>query len=202
MPKYIAFINTETNGLHKHSKFNVTIKNLDLWARLVKLQYHIGYRDEKSGKFILTKKVDKLIKPHHFLIDENVSKINNITTKKAEKKGENIIDVLNEFKTDIKNVSVIVSHNLEFHLKTLQAEMLRWVIVVNFNNYILIDTINFFHQLEYPKLKILSKHILNKKYKNKSRKYNIVIIRKIFFKLYEMFEKQVKEQKKCTKKID
>ena len=193
MPKYIAFINTETNGLHKHQKFNVTIKNLYMWARLVKLQYHIGYRDEDTGKFILTKKVDKLVKPHHFLITESASKINGITTEKAEKKGEDIKDVLWQFKNDMKNVSIVVSHNLSFHLKVLQAEMLRWVIVVDFNNHILIDTIEFFHKLEYPKLKVLSKEILGKDYQSKSRKYNIVIIRKLFLKLYEMFEKEVSQ---------
>ena len=66
MPKRIAFITTETNGLHKHNMFNVSIKNLYIWARLIKLQYIIGHRDPQTKKFIVEKKVKYLIKPHHF----------------------------------------------------------------------------------------------------------------------------------------
>ena len=61
------------------------------------------------------------------------------------------------------------------------------------DNYILVDTINFNHKLNYPKLKELSKFLINKKYQDKKSKYNIQIIKKCFLHLYENYEKTIIE---------
>ena len=50
---------------------------------------------------------------------------------------------------------------------------------------------NFHHGLDYPKLKDLSKKILNKSYKDKKPTYNITIIKKCFMKLYNDYEKSI-----------
>ena len=98
---------------------------------------------------------------------------------------------MNTLKKDLKNVSVIVSHNLAFHLKALQVECFRNCVYLDFSNYILIDTINFHHKLEYPKLKDLAKEILKKDYSDKENDYNITIIKKCFLKLYDKYEKSI-----------
>ena len=98
---------------------------------------------------------------------------------------------MNTLKKDLKNVSVIVSHNIPFHIKTLQVECFRNCVNIDFGNHILIDTINFNHNLEYPKLKDLANELLKKDYSNKKQSYNLVLIKKCFLKLYDRYEKSI-----------
>ena len=93
-----------------------------------------------------------------------------------------------------------MSHNLKFHLQTIQAECFRYHVYLDWSRYLLIDTINFYHKLEFPKLKVLSKHLLGKDYQDKKPKFNINIIRKCFFKLYQMHEESVKNPSPKKKK--
>ena len=193
MPKLIAVLFTETNRLHAGTQYEmVTLKNLHLWARMLFLSYHIGHRDPKTNEFVLKKKVSTYIKPKHLIIPENISKINDITVEKMEKKGEELETVLTNFKNDMKGVSVIVSHNLPFHLKTIQAEMFRCMDTFYITRYLFIDTINFNHDYGYLKLEKLANKVLNKDYSTKSRRYRIVIIKKIFMKLYFQHENRIK----------
>ena len=208
MPKEIGFIYTETNGLHTTYK-DVYVKNLFEFSKMVVMSYQIGYYQD--GKFELLKKVRQIIKPRNFVITDS-EKFHGISQKKADSKGMEIVDALNQLKKDFKNVSVVVSHNLKFHLQTIQAECFRYHVYLDWSRYLLIDTINFYHNLEFPKLKMLSKHLLNKDYQDKKPKFNINIIRKCFFKLYQLHEESIKnpskkikgsnkKKKKKTKKI-
>jgi len=193
MPKFICFLYTETNGLHQ-TKEDVAKKSLYAFARLVAINYIIGYREDK--KFIEVKKVRKILNPDCINFSDDAVKFHGITRAKAIKKGENNVDIMTTLKNDLKNVHVIVSHNLPFHIKTLQVECFRTCTYINFNDFILIDTISFVHKLEYPRLKILSKSVLNKKFSKKSAKFNLVIIKKIFLKLYDEYEKEVEDENK------
>ena len=65
------------------------------------------------------------------------------------------------------------------------------IVNINFGNHILIDTINFNHTLEYPKLLDLAKHVLDKDYSDKKSSYNLVLIKKCFMKLYDNYEKSI-----------
>lgn len=189
MPKEIGFIYTETNGLHSTQK-NVYIKNLFEFSKMVTLSYQIGYY--KNGQFELIKKVRHIIKPRNFVIIDS-KKFHGISQKKAETKGIEIVDALNQLKNDFKNVSVVVSHNLKFHIQTIQAECFRYHVYLDWSRYLLIDTINFYHKLEYPKLKVLSKHLLDKEYKDKKPKFNLIIIKKCFMKLYKMHAQSINQ---------
>jgi len=193
MPKIIGFITTETNGLHTTYK-DVYQKNLFCFAKMVTLTYQIGFY--KDGEFELAKKVRHIIKPRNYFITES-EKFHGISQEKAMKKGIEIEDALEQLKSDFKNVSVVVSHNLKFHLQTIQAECFRYRVYLDWTRYCLIDTINYFHKMEYPKLKVLSKEILNKSYQDKKPKYNINIIKKCFFKLYQMHKDSLKDKKKA-----
>ena len=91
--------------------------------------------------------------------------------------------VINQFKKDIKNVDVIVSHNIDFHLKTLIAESVKYNIPIDFSNYLIIDTISFYHEYGYIKLKDLFEKLNLKKKKCD----NLEMIKLVFLKLYENY---------------
>ena len=175
---------TETNGLHETSD-DVCKKNLFEFARLVSLNYEIGYRE--NNKFICTKKVRSIIKPRCMNISEESIKIHNINMEKAYKEGIEIELALDNFLKDLSDVSIIISHNIEFHLKTIIAEFVRYNKPFNFNNFILIDTINFYHNFSYPKLKNLFESLIKK---NKEIS-NIEMIKQCFLKLYNDYEKNI-----------
>ncbi len=179
--KNICFMYTDTNGLHELNE-DVSKKNLFGFARLVSLHYEIGYVDD--NKFISNIKKNIIIKPRCMFISEESIKIHGITNEEAKEKGQDIEDILNNFLKDISDVNIIVSHNIVFHLRTIQAELIRYNIQFNFKKYILIDTISFQHNLSFPKLKDLYEKILNKKSKNKSQ---LELIRKCFFHLYNTY---------------
>tara|TARA_B100000524_G_scaffold347862_2_gene250747 strand:+ start:2818 stop:3408 length:591 start_codon:yes stop_codon:yes gene_type:complete len=188
MPKLICFIYTQTNGLHGCNDF-VTKKNLFEFARPVSLSYIIGYRQGKD--FVETKKEKFIFKPDCLTISEESFKIHNINLDKAEKKGTEPEVIMSTLKKDLKNVSVIVSHNLTFHIKSLQVECFRNCVNIDFGNHILIDTINFYHNYEFPKLKDLALKILKKDYSDKKQSYNLTLIKKCFLKLYDEYEKSI-----------
>ena len=188
MPKLVCFLYTQTNGLHNSNDF-VSKKNLFEFARPVSLNYIIGYREGKD--FVETKKEKFIFKPDCLNISEESEKLHGISISTAKEKGIDPEEIMNTFKKDIKNVSVLVSHNLPFHIKALQVECFRNCVSIDFSNYILIDTINFHHNLEYPKLKELSNHLLKKDYSEKKQSYNLVLIKKCFLKLYSQYEKSI-----------
>ncbi len=178
----VCFMYTDTNGLHELNE-DVSKKNLFGFARLVSLNYEIGYVND--GKYVSEIEKNIIIKPRCMYISEESIKIHGITNEIAKEKGEDIELTLNQFLKDINDVSIIVSHNALFHLRTIQGELIRYNIQFNFKKYIIIDTISFFHKLSFPKLKDLYEKLLNKKPKNKSQ---LELIRKCFFNLYNQYE--------------
>ena len=182
----MCVIYTETNGLHSSNE-DVIKKNLYCFARLVVLNYEIGYRED--NKFISTKKVIHIIKPRCMNILDDSTKIHGITMDIANNEGVEIEKVLGTFMKDLSDVSVIVSHNVDFHLKTIIAEFVRYNIAFNFNNFIVIDTIGFYHKMSYPKLDILFDSLFAKK--SKKPLSNLDKIRNSFLKLYENYESSI-----------
>lgn len=178
----ICFFHTDTNNLHQTND-DVSKKNLYCFARLVRLTYEIGYM--KNNEFISEMKVVKIAKPRSMHISEESINIHGITQKEAEEKGVDPEIIMSEFKNNIKKVHFIISHSIDFHLKTLIAEALRYNIMIDYNKYIIIDTMSFYHNHEYIKLSVLNKKLLNDKNKN-----NIDMIRNVFFKLYTNYIKK------------
>jgi DNA polymerase III epsilon subunit-like protein len=124
------------------------------------------------------------------MIPDVVVKIHGIDRELAEEEGEDNVLVMNEFKDDLKGVSVIVSHSLDFHIKTVQYENLRARVKIDFSKYLLIDTMSFYHNIKNPKLKDLAKELLNKDYSKKENVYNLILIKKCFMKLYNNYEEE------------
>ena len=185
MTRRICYLYTETNGLHELDE-NVSKKNLYGFARLVALNYEIGYIELNNYNLIKTER--KIIKPRCMFISHESIAIHNITNEIAKAEGLEIETVLNDFLADLKTnkVTVIVSHNIVFHLRTLQAEYIRYNLSFNFSTYIIIDTISFYHKIYFPKLKDLYEQLYNKKSKTKT---NLELIKLCFNKLYDDYEK-------------
>lgn len=213
MKTLVGFIYCETNGLHKtvpvvDPKSGITynkipdvkpqFKNMFKFARLVVLNYSIGYYQDK--KYIETKKERLIIKPKSINFLDEAVKIHGITYDKAEKKGVDHIVAMEKFAEDFKYVKVLVSHNVEFHIKALQVELMRSCVYYDFGNLDIVDIISFNHDLKYPKLQALSEKFLGKSYQEKSQKYNLTIIRKVFIKLYQIYEDDILKEKNIKTK--
>ena len=112
------FFDTETTGLPKNWKAPVT--DLNNWPRLVQLAYL--YYDNNGNKIAGG---DFIIKPEGFTIPAEVSKIHGISTERALKEGQPILDVLNSFQSLIEQATYLVAHNMAFDEKIVGAEFLR-----------------------------------------------------------------------------
>lgn len=183
----ICIFYTETNGLHK-SNAPITKKKLYNYARLVSLHYIIGYYDEKKKQFITNKEIYHIVNPRTMYINDQSVKYNNIDIDIARKKGKDIEVILNNFKKDLEDVEILISHNIDFHLKTILNEVLRYNVIIEFNNFLIIDTNSFFHDYKYIKLNDLANNL---KIKNFEEKQKVEIILLIFFKLYIKFKKSI-----------
>ena len=143
----------------------------------------INALNEKKEKFI--------IKPRCLQIPDEIVKFHGISHDIALKKGTEIEEVLDAFISDLAGVSIIISHSLEFHLKAVQAELVRYNKAINFNKYILIDLNSFEHNIVPSTLQNLSKQILNKDLKDKA--LVVDFIWELFLKLYNEYEKKIKK---------
>lgn len=192
MYKRICFLYTETTGLHQ-SNYPVSKKKLYTFARMVSLNYEIGYL--KDNEFIQEKKVRKIIKPRCMYIPEETIEYHGITQEIANKKGIDPEVVINELKDDLKTVDIVISHSIDFHLKTILAEAVRYNISLDFNNYVIVDTINFYHSYGFLKLKELGAKLSIKNIPE-SNENNVELIKNVFLKLYVKFAKSVQKVEK------
>lgn len=185
----ICVIYTETNGLHTTNE-DITKKNLYSFARLVVLNYEIGYKE--GNKYISTKKIRSIIKPRCMHITEESIKIHGITMEQANKEGLEIEQVLDTLIKDLTDVSIIVSHDIKFHLNTLISECVRYNKLFSFTdyNYTRIDIKNFFHNISLSELDNLYITIIDTK-KSKKIVTNLDKIRLCFLRLYENFEQSL-----------
>ena len=124
--KIIVF-DTETTGLPK-TKI-ISADTLHLWPYIVQFSYII-YDTELNT---LIKIKDCIINiPDFITISEDNTKIHGITNDITFSKGINIVDVLNEFFIDFRNVDYIVGHNISFDLNMIIAELNR--VIINSND--------------------------------------------------------------------
>jgi len=190
MSKKVCIIHTETTGLHEFRDDKVYKKNLFGFARLVSFSWIIATRINDSN-YKVEKKEKYIIKPRCLNIPKEIVQFHGISQEIAMKKGTEVEDVLDKFLNDISDVSVIVSHSLDFHLKAVQAELVRYNKAMNFNKYLLIDINSFEHKITPTTLQNLSSKLLNKKVEDKAVIVDIVC--ELFFKLYDAYEKNVKK---------
>lgn len=114
----ILFFDLETNGLAK--SMNAPPSKIENWPNIVQIAWSIFDYDG-----VEIKKVSSIIFPKDFTITKSSSSVHGITTEMAKKEGRSIDSILSLFNEDIVEISLIVSHNLDFDLLTLNAEFLR-----------------------------------------------------------------------------
>jgi len=187
MYKRICFIYTETTGLHQTNK-DVSKKELFNYARMVSLNYIIGYYKDKE--FVEEKRVRSIVKPRAMYIPKETEQYHGISQEYALANGIDPSIIIKKLKDDIMDVNVMVSHNVDFHLRTILAEAVRYNIMLDFSSYLIIDTINFHHTDNYIKLKDL---VTKLKLKTSSDD-TVENIKNVFFKLYKKFEKSLKKE--------
>lgn len=112
------FFDTETTGLPRNWKAPVT--DLDNWPRLVQLAYL--YYDQNGNKI---SGGDFIIKPEGFSIPLEASRIHGISTEKADKEGQSLTTVLQNFQSLISQAEILVAHNMSFDEVIVGAEFLR-----------------------------------------------------------------------------
>lgn len=117
----ILFFDTETTGVPLNYKAPVT--DLNNWPRLVQLGY-ITYETDGIEVFKSFEQ-EYVVRPNGFEISEAVSKIHGVTQEKALTSGEDILEVLYNFRNLIDWSDVVVGHNLNFDLNVVGAEYLR-----------------------------------------------------------------------------
>lgn len=120
MEKILIF-DTETTGLPIKNSFNEYHPPMH-WAyydrsRVIEVAYVVLVNG------LVTKQYQSLIKPEGYNITN--SDVHGITEKDANDLGVPIDDVLNQFKTDLEDVSVVVAHNLRFDANVIMAEAYR-----------------------------------------------------------------------------
>jgi DNA polymerase III epsilon subunit-like protein len=184
MSNKLCIIYVETNDLHSDIEEIVIKKNLYCFARLVSLKYEIGYVE--NDEFISLKKVISIVKPRCMYITEESIKKHGITNEIAKKQGIEIEQILNTFIKDLKDVNIVISHNINFHFKTILAEYIRYNIKFSFTDFDIIDTINFYHKLDNPSLSNLYNYLFPNNDKPQDK---IDIIKLCFLKLYDDYVK-------------
>ena len=189
MSKKVCIIHTETTGLHELPDEKVYKKNLYGFARMVSFSWIIASKDTED-KITIIKKQKFIIKPRCLQIPNEIVQFHGISQEIALEKGTEIEEVLDLFKTDLVGVSIIVSHSLNFHLKTVQAELVRYNKAMNFNKYDLFDINSFEHNISPATLQNLCQKLINKDLKDKTLVIDYIC--ELFFKLYNKYKNEIK----------
>ena len=114
----ILFFDTETTGVPK--LYNAPVFDSSNWPRLVQLAWLMA---DKNGNILKRKSV--IIKPDGFSILSDASAVHGITTERAQREGQPLVAVLEEFMNDVQLAASIVGHNIDFDMRIVGAELYR-----------------------------------------------------------------------------
>jgi len=116
----IVVFDVETTGLPKRR--NKPFTDFDNWPHIVQLSWLVYDSIKKEVESIN----DHIIRlPRNVFIPEESTKIHGITNRQMQNEGEDIKEVLMQFKRDLSNSIVLVAHNLEFDTSITSVEFLR-----------------------------------------------------------------------------
>lgn len=115
---FIVF-DTETTGFAKST--SAPYSELENWPRMVQISWQVH---DREGKLLSNE--DYIIRPEGFDIPFSSVKVHGITTELALQEGRDLKEVLDEFTKVLKEVKVLVGHNIEFDLGVLGSELYRY----------------------------------------------------------------------------
>lgn len=114
---YIIF-DTETTGLPRD--WNAPITDTDNWPRIVQIAWQLH---DEMGNLIEAK--DFLVKPDGFDIPYDSERIHGISTALANKFGEDLKTVLEQFNTALSKAKFVVGQNVGFDINVTGCEFHR-----------------------------------------------------------------------------
>lgn len=113
------FFDTETTGLPKSWK--AALNDVDNWPRLVQLAW-LAY--DANGKMMGG--ATHIVKPIGFEIPAKAVEVHGITTERAMTEGKDLQGVLKELHEQIGACEILVGHNIDFDVKVVGAEFIRY----------------------------------------------------------------------------
>jgi DNA polymerase III epsilon subunit-like protein len=118
----VLVFDTETTGLPETKIINPD--TLNLWPHIVQFSFLIY--DSCLNEIVKTS--DSIVKVKEgVVITEESIKFHGITNKIARRKGLKIQEILNEFFYCLRNVDVLVGHNISFDINMVKIELLRMI---------------------------------------------------------------------------
>jgi DNA polymerase III epsilon subunit-like protein len=137
----ILVFDTETTGLPETKILNPD--TLNLWPYIVQFSYII-YDTDKNDIILSSDTIVKL--KTEIIIPEESTKIHGITNELSQTKGNDISVILTTFLEHLKNVDLLVGHNISFDINMVKIEILR-LIYENTSKNRLKDYKYYFHFL-------------------------------------------------------
>jgi len=123
----ILVFDTETTGLPKSKIMNPD--TLNLWPYTVQFSYVI-YDTNLNDIVVSSDKIVKL--KDGITMPEDSIKIHGITTEISQKNGINIETIINEFFSHLRDVDLLVGHNVSFDINMIKVELLRLIYEAKF----------------------------------------------------------------------
>jgi len=125
----VLVFDTETTGLPKTKIINPD--TLNLWPYIVQFSYVIY--DTILNDIVET--CDSIVKLEHGItIPEDSIKIHGITNESSQKNGIDVDLILEDFFYHLRNVDLLVGHNVSFDVNMIKVELLRTIYANHLNN--------------------------------------------------------------------
>ena len=118
----VLVFDTETTGLPQ-SKI-ISPDTLKLWPHIVQFSYVI-YDTDANDIVVSSDDIVKVGKD--VIISDGSIELHGITKEISQNKGKNINELVDVFCNHLKSVDVLVGHNIEFDIKMLKVELLRFI---------------------------------------------------------------------------
>jgi DNA polymerase III epsilon subunit-like protein len=118
----VLVFDTETTGLPQ-SKI-ISPDTLKLWPHIVQFSYVI-YDTDANDIVVSSDDIVKVGKD--VIISDGSIELHGITKEISQNKGKNINELIDVFCNHLKSVDVLVGHNIEFDIKMLKVELLRFI---------------------------------------------------------------------------
>jgi hypothetical protein len=186
MEKYICFIHSETVSSHNTNE-DVSKKNLYYFSRMLSLSYKII--NYKNNKYTENISIFNLVDPKWIIIPEYYKKKYENIYKNISENTSDIETIIENFKTNIKNINILIGYDIDYHLKTLFAEALRYNISLDLSCCIIIDIKTFNNSYQTNNIDELYKKLISKKDSDSNNDNEIDKTIYCFNKLYNKFKK-------------
>ena len=119
--KKVMVIDTETND--RPVNWEGPSDDVDNWPRIVEIAWLIVEFDDNEYDVVSQRSF--LIRPTGWQIVHEARDKHGITLEKCRWHGRPIVDVLEQFQCDLRDINYIVSHNIEFDRAVIRCETLR-----------------------------------------------------------------------------